>query len=148
MPFHHCLKYALLYRSFLFWEDFDLAGRYWISFQICYRRRCLVDYYRKFTNTRISGKTFTYILSKYIMNENIKSITDKSSFCFSRKLLVQCDSEGFLHNCLVPLRHYLPSPGGPLKYSLEGHRFAIFSCCVSTDKRYVVSVSNKYVPIS
>ena len=82
------------------------------------------------------------------MNENIKSITDKSSFCFSRKLLVQCDSEGFLHNCLVPLRHYLPSPGGPLKYSLEGHRFAIFSCCVSTDKRYVVSVSNKYVPIS
>ena len=61
-----------------------------------------------------------------------------------RKLLVQCDSEGFVHNCLVPLRHCLPSPGGPLKYSLEGHRFAIFSCCVSTDKRYVVSVSNKY----
>ena len=72
-----------------------------------------------------------------------KLISTKNSFCISRKLLVQCDSEGFLHNCLVPLRHYLPSPGGPLKYSLEGHRFAIFSCCVSTDKRYVVSVSNK-----
>ena len=65
LTFRHCLRYALLYRLFLFWEDFDLAGRYWISFQICYRHRCLVDYYQKFTNTRISGKTLTYILSKY-----------------------------------------------------------------------------------
>ena len=73
-------------------------------------------------------------------------ISNQFSFTY-RKLLVQCDSEGFVHNCLVPLRHCLPSPGGPLKYSLEGHRFAIFSCCVSTDKRYVVSVSNKYVYI-
>ena len=148
MRFNHSLKYALLYRLFLFWEDFDLAGRYWISFQICYRRRCLVDYYQKFTNTRISGKTFAYILSIISFPyKNIKWIILNYSltkvFCISRKLLVQCDSEGFLHNCLVPLRHYLPSPGGPLKYSLEGHRFAIFSCCVSTDKRYVVSVSNK-----
>ena len=67
MRFDHSLKYALLYRLFLFWEDFDLAGRYWISFQICYRRRCLVDYYQKFTNTRISGKTFTSMLSIYII---------------------------------------------------------------------------------
>ena len=37
------------------------------------------------------------------------------------------------------------SPGGPLKYSLEGHRFAVFACSLTSDKRYVVSVSNKFV---
>ena len=37
------------------------------------------------------------------------------------------------------------SPGGPLKYSLEGHKFAVFACNLTSDKRYVVSVSNKFV---
>lgn len=60
-----------------------------------------------------------------------------------RHIIVQCDEHGFVSNCLVPLRHCLPSPGGPLKYSLEGHRFAIFGCDLTSDKRYVVSVSNK-----
>ena len=35
--------------------------------------------------------------------------------------------------------------GGPLKYSLEGHRFAVFSIKLTTDFRYVVSVSNKFI---
>ena len=36
---------------------------------------------------------------------------------YIRSLVHQCDNEGFVHNCLVPLRHYLASPGGPLKVS-------------------------------
>ena len=38
---------------------------------------------------------------------------------YIRSLVHQCDNEGFVHNCLVPLRHYLASPGGPLKVSLQ-----------------------------
>ena len=37
---------------------------------------------------------------------------------YIRSLVHQCDNEGFVHNCLVPLRHYLASTGGPLKVSL------------------------------
>jgi hypothetical protein len=36
-------------------------------------------------------------------------------------------------------------PGGPLKYSLEGHQFAIFAMKLTSDKRYIVSVSNKFI---
>ena len=64
---------------------------------------------------------------------------------YIRSLIHQCDNEGFLHNALVPLRHYLYSPGGPLKYTLEGHKFAIFGCNLTHDKRYVVSVSNRFL---
>ncbi len=35
--------------------------------------------------------------------------------------------------------------GGPLKYSLEGHQFAIFAMKLTSDKRYIVSVSNKFI---
>ena len=35
--------------------------------------------------------------------------------------------------------------GGPLKYSLEGHRFAIFGSSLTHDKRYVVSISNRFI---
>ena len=28
-----------------------------------------------------------------------------------RNLILQCDNEGFEHNCLVPMKHYLNSPG-------------------------------------
>ena len=37
------------------------------------------------------------------------------------------------------------SLGGPLKYSLEGHRFAIFGCSLTNDMRYVVSISNRFI---
>lgn len=60
-----------------------------------------------------------------------------------RHLLHQCDEEGFRHNCLVPLKHCMDSPGGPLKYALEGHSFAIFGCSLTSDKRYVISTSTR-----
>ena len=28
-----------------------------------------------------------------------------------RNLILQCDNEGFEHNCLVPMKYYLNSPG-------------------------------------
>ena len=33
------------------------------------------------------------------------------SFFIRRRLVQQCDEEGYIHNCLVPLRHCLPCPG-------------------------------------
>ena len=61
------------------------------------------------------------------------------------KLLIQCDVEGPIHNALVPTYHCLHTPGGPLKYSLEGHQFAIFGFKITSDFRYIVSVSNKFI---
>jgi len=37
------------------------------------------------------------------------------------------------------------TPGGPLKYSLEGHQFAIFAMKLTSDNRYVMSCSNKFI---
>ena len=43
-----------------------------------------------------------------------------------RNLLRQCDEEGIKQNVLVPTYHCIHTPGGLLKYSLEGHQFVIF----------------------
>jgi len=32
-----------------------------------------------------------------------------------------------------------------LQYSLEGHQFAVFGFCLTSDYRYIVSVSNKFI---
>ena len=72
-------------------------------------------------------------------------LPETKSLRYIKSLVHQCDNEGFAHNCLVPLRHYLASPGGPLKYTLEGHKFAIFGCSLTHDKRYVVSISNRFL---
>ena len=37
------------------------------------------------------------------------------------------------------------TPGGPLKYSLEGLQFAIFAMKLTSDNRYIISVSNKFI---
>ena len=55
-------------------------------------------------------------------------------------LLNQCDEEGLVQNALVPTYHCMHTPGGPLKYSLEGHRFAVFSIKLTTGK-FFYSVS-------
>ena len=62
-----------------------------------------------------------------------------------RSLLRQCDEEGLHHNALVPTYHCMHTPGGPLKFSLEGHPFAVFSFKLTSDFRYIVSVSNKFI---
>ena len=37
------------------------------------------------------------------------------------------------------------TPGGPLKYALEGHQFAIFAMKLTSDNRYIISCSNKFI---
>ncbi|CAB4067000.1 unnamed protein product [Lepeophtheirus salmonis] len=73
------------------------------------------------------------LLSEVENNRNIAS------------LLRQCDEQGLIQNALVPTYHCMHTPGGPLKYSLEGHQFAIFSFKLTSDSRYIVSVSNKFI---
>ena len=41
------------------------------------------------------------------------------------------------------MTHSLEAPGGPLKYSLDGHDFAVFGCALTTDQRYVISTSTR-----
>merc|ERR1719270_2709820 len=62
-----------------------------------------------------------------------------------RNLLRQCDEEGIKQNALVPTYHCMHTPGGPLKYSLEGYQFAIFAMKLTPDNRYIISVSNKFI---
>ena len=62
-----------------------------------------------------------------------------------QSLLRQCDEEGAKHNALIPTYHCMHTPGGPLKYSLEGHLFAVFGFKLTSDFRYIVSVSNKFI---
>lgn len=62
-----------------------------------------------------------------------------------KMLLTACDNKGPTHCALVPLYHCLHTPGGPLKYSLEGHQFAVFGFCLTSDFRYVVSISNRFI---
>ena len=57
--------------------------------------------------------------------------------------IMQCDEFGFRHNALVPMTHSLEAPGGPLKYCLDGHDFAVFGCSLTTDQRYVISTSTR-----
>ena len=59
----------------------------------------------------------------------------------------QCSSPaaGLQFNALVPAHHYLRTPGGPLQFSLQGHRFAPFGVAVTSDSQYVVTASNIFV---
>ncbi|CAH1405153.1 unnamed protein product [Nezara viridula] len=73
------------------------------------------------------------LLPEIGMNPNIKM------------LLNACDLEGPGNCALSPLYHCLHTPGGPLKYSLEGHQFAVFDFKLTSDYRYIVSISNRFI---
>ncbi|XKL66768.1 hypothetical protein PGB90_010188 [Kerria lacca] len=62
-----------------------------------------------------------------------------------KSLLRECDVSGPNNCALIPFYHCLHTPGGPLKYSLEGHQFAVFDFCLTSDYRYIVSISNKFI---
>ena len=61
------------------------------------------------------------------------------------RLLRQCDLKGPSHCALLPVNHCLHTPGGPLMYSLEGHHFAVFDLALTSDNRYIISVSNRFL---
>ncbi|XP_030375810.1 NACHT and WD repeat domain-containing protein 2 [Scaptodrosophila lebanonensis] len=62
-----------------------------------------------------------------------------------KMLLRACDSSGPKDCALIPVNHCLHTPGGPLKYSLEGHQFAVFAFCLTSDMRYMVSISTHFI---
>ncbi|XP_026816728.1 NACHT and WD repeat domain-containing protein 2 isoform X2 [Rhopalosiphum maidis] len=62
-----------------------------------------------------------------------------------KSLLAECDKFGPDNCALIPYYHCLHTPGGPLKYSLEGHQFAVFDFQVTSDYRYIVSISNRFI---
>lgn len=62
-----------------------------------------------------------------------------------KMLLRACDAGGPRHCSLIPLNHCLHTPGGPLKYSLEGHQFAVFGFVITNDFRYMVSISTRFI---
>lgn len=62
-----------------------------------------------------------------------------------KMLLRACDNCGPKHCSLIPLNHCLHTPGGPLKYSLEGHQFAVFNFVITNDYRYMVSISTRFI---
>ena len=51
------------------------------------------------------------------------------------KLIRECDQLSPAHNSLMPISHCLLSPGGPMKFSLEGHNFAIFGYSLTSGGR-------------
>ena len=90
---------------------------------------CTIGQYPNMLAPQLSGR----LLSVMDENANIQN------------LLNQCDEEGPTQNALVPAFHCMHTPGGPLKYSLEGHQFAVFGFKLTPDLRYIVSVSNKFI---
>ena len=92
----------------------------------------------------LSAQLVGRLLPEIERSDNIRSL-HHSLLLPCRNLLQQCDSEGILQNALVPSYHCMHTPGGPLKYSLEGHQFAIFAMKLTSDNRYIISCSNKFI---
>lgn len=87
-------------------------------------------------------KFYPGMLAAQLVGRLLPEIEDSDNI---RNLLRQCDDEGIKQNALVPTYHCMHTPGGPLKYSLEGHQFAIFAMKLTSDNRYIISVSNKFI---
>ncbi|CAI2355495.1 unnamed protein product [Caenorhabditis sp. 36 PRJEB53466] len=60
-------------------------------------------------------------------------------------LLNRCDKEAPHHNAFIPAHHCFHSPGGPLKFSLEEHQFAVFGMQITSDRKLLVSTSNQII---
>ena len=86
--------------------------------------------------------TYPDMLSPQLIGRLLSELENNQNI---QKLLQQCDEEGPQQNALVPIYHCMHTPGGPLKYSLEGHLFAVFGFKLTSDSRYIVSVSNKFI---
>ena len=59
-----------------------------------------------------------------------------------RELLIACDTEGIKINALIPMNYSIQTPGGPLQYSYNGHSVAPYHLAVTSNEKYLVSVSN------
>ena len=68
-----------------------------------------------------------------------------SQYSLLRSLLKQCDTDGIALNALTPCYNCFQTPGGPLEISLEGHQFAPFGISITSDNKYLVTASNKFI---
>lgn len=68
-----------------------------------------------------------------------------SQYSLLRGLLRQCDSDGIAFNALTPCYNCFQTPGGPLEISLEGHQFAPFGISITSDNKFLVTASNKFI---
>ena len=108
---------------------------------------------------RLGGAILKHYPEMLAAQLNGRLLPERRSCPNIRSLLQQCDDQGLQHNGLVPTFHCMHtpgnfsslccyispfSPGGPLKYSMEGHQFAIFAMRLTSDSRYIVSVSNRF----
>ncbi|KAH3716159.1 hypothetical protein DPMN_058878 [Dreissena polymorpha] len=89
----------------------------------------ILSHYPDNLGPQIIGRLLPY----FTINENI------------RMLIQQCDTDGLTRCALVPVHHCLHTPGGPLQFSLEGHLFAPFGIAVTSNAKYLISVSNKFI---
>ena len=89
----------------------------------------ILSHYPDMLGPQIIGRLLPY----YTINENI------------RNLIEQCETDGLTRCALLPVHHCLHTPGGPLQFSLEGHLFAPFGIAVTTNAKYLISVSNKFI---
>ena len=94
---------------------------------------------------RLGGAILKYYPEMLASQLNGRLLPERQNCRNVRMLLRQCDEVGIHQNALVPAFHCMHTPGGPLKYSMEGHQFAIFSMRLTSDYRYIVSVSNKFI---
>ena len=61
-----------------------------------------------FQLSRVVLDKYPDMLSAHLIGRLLPEITNHWHI---RDLIMQCDNEGFTHNCMVPLKYYLNSPG-------------------------------------
>uniref|UniRef100_A0A0K0EPQ8 NACHT domain-containing protein n=1 Tax=Strongyloides stercoralis TaxID=6248 RepID=A0A0K0EPQ8_STRER len=83
-----------------------------------------------------------YMLSFELLGRLLPLIPNNE---YINNLLIGCDLESTNFNCFLPVHHSFHSPGGPLKYSLEEHPFAVFGLDVIANRKMLVSASNQII---
>ena len=163
LPFQlvRCFRYKDLYDSVLFnyqWiyhkmcalplpevlSDFEDSIKN-IRLDVCKKDNIVKEIGLVANSLRLGGailKFYPGMLSAQLVGRLLPEIEHSDNI---RNLLMQCDTEGIKQNALVPTYHSMHTPGGPLKYSLEGHQFAIFTMKLTSDNRYIISCSNQFI---
>ncbi|KAE9547865.1 hypothetical protein FO519_008926, partial [Halicephalobus sp. NKZ332] len=94
---------------------------------------------------RLSGSLlsrFPYMLAFELIGRLLPLASDNPCLL---KLLTGCDLEAAKFNCFVPVHHCFHSPGGPLRFSLEEHPFAVFGMELTSDQKTLASTSNQLI---
>ena len=70
---------------------------------------------------------------------------NSKKFANVKRLIEECESDGLKNSALVPAFNCFMVPGGPLKFSLEGHPFAIYGMHLMAEGTQLFSVSNRFM---